>query len=67
MGSERPRHRLVLLRGNELGATAGWLAEGLEKEPRPTTLQSQFIAASQKAERKASEEELKQAQRIKTG
>lgn len=56
-----------LLQGNELEATAEWLAEGLEKEPRPTTLQSQFIGASQKAEREASEEELQQAQRIKTG
>ncbi len=56
-----------VLRGKELEEAEEWLAQGMEKEPRPTTLQSQFIAASWKAERKASEEAQRQAQRIKAG
>jgi WD40 repeat protein/tetratricopeptide (TPR) repeat protein len=44
------RDASFLLRGNDLKAADRWLSQGLEKEPQPTTLQTQYIFASGKAE-----------------
>ena len=38
-----------VLRGKDLHDAEEWLAQGPAKDPKPTTLQSQFIAASRKA------------------
>jgi WD40 repeat protein len=39
----------LLLRGDDLTNAEAWLASGLKKEPEPTALQAEFIAASRKA------------------
>ncbi|OUC12381.1 MAG: hypothetical protein B0A82_22685 [Alkalinema sp. CACIAM 70d] len=39
-----------LLRGNDLKAADRWLSQGLEREPKPTRLQTQYIVASGRAE-----------------
>ncbi len=39
-----------LLRGNDLKAADRWLSRGLDNDPKPTTLQTQYILASGKAE-----------------
>lgn len=44
------RDSSFLLRGNDLKAADRWLNQGLDKEPKPTTLQTQYILASGKAE-----------------
>ena len=43
------KDRSFLLRGSELVAAEGWLAAASGKEPEPTTLQSEYIAASRLA------------------
>jgi WD40 repeat protein len=43
------RERSFLLRGSELAAAEAWLASAAGKEPEPTTLQSEYIAASRGA------------------
>jgi WD40 repeat protein len=40
------RERSFLLRGSELAAAEAWLASGAGKEPQPTALQSEYVAAS---------------------
>ncbi|MGI0491537.1 TIR domain-containing protein [Alkalinema pantanalense CENA528] len=39
-----------LLRGNDLKTADRWLSQGLEREPKPTPLQTQYILASGQAE-----------------
>jgi WD40 repeat protein len=39
----------LTLRGPELAAAERWLAEGADKEPRPTALQAEYIVASRRA------------------
>jgi len=41
--------RSFLLRGKDLTEAEQWVAKGVEKEPKPTTLQSQYILASRQA------------------
>ena len=43
------KERSFLLRGSELVAAEGWLAGASGKEPEPTTLQSEYVAASRLA------------------
>jgi len=43
------RDRSLLLRGSELGAAEGWLASATGKEPEPTALQREYVAASRLA------------------
>jgi WD40 repeat protein len=43
------KERSFLLRGSELAAAEGWLAGASGKEPEPTTLQSEYVAASRLA------------------
>ncbi|MBE9032372.1 TIR domain-containing protein, partial [filamentous cyanobacterium LEGE 11480] len=45
------RNRSGLLRGHNLAEAEQWLALGANKEPRATTLQGEYIAASRKSER----------------
>jgi WD40 repeat protein len=40
------RERSFLLRGSELAAAEAWLTSGAGKEPQPSALQSEYIAAS---------------------
>lgn len=42
----------LLLRGSELESASRWLEENAEKQPPPTQLQHQFIAQSQRADRR---------------
>jgi WD40 repeat protein len=47
---EREGHdRSFHLRGKDLTEAEQWVAKGVEKEPKPTTLQSQYILASRQA------------------
>ena len=43
------RERSFLLRGSELGAAEAWLAGATGKEPAPTALQREYVAASRLA------------------
>ena len=47
--SDKGQGTARVLRGKDLQDAEEWLVQGPEKEPKPTTLQSQFIAASRKA------------------
>ncbi|NEP00833.1 MAG: TIR domain-containing protein [Symploca sp. SIO2E9] len=53
-----------LLRERDLEASERWLQQGVNKDPRPTELQSQYISASQKLRQKvqALEESYQQAE-----
>jgi WD40 repeat protein len=43
------RERSLLLRGSELAAAESWLARATGKEPEPTSLQREYVAASRVA------------------
>jgi hypothetical protein len=43
------RERSFLLRGSELAAAEAWLASAAGKEPQPTALQNEYVAASRVA------------------
>ena len=45
----RGEHRNQLLRGGDLAEAEAWLATSQEKDPRPTSLQARYLAASRKA------------------
>ena len=44
------RDKSLLLRGSELKRAEDWLAQGSQKEPQPTAIQTQYILASRQAE-----------------
>ncbi len=52
------RNQDSLLRGRDLAEAREWLSQGIEKEPRPTPLQTQYIAESSKAEAARQEKEI---------
>ena len=52
------RNQDYLLRGKDLAQAREWLSQGTEKEPRPTPLQTQYIAESSKTEAACQEKEI---------
>src|SRR5688572_11380197 len=49
--SDANKRKSLLLRDADMKAAESWLTRGVGKEPGPTTLQAEYIAASRKAER----------------
>ncbi|MEL7509023.1 MAG: TIR domain-containing protein [Cyanobacteria bacterium J06554_1] len=46
---DKGRREEVLLRGGDLTEAEQWMAQAVEKEPKPTTLQGKYVAASRGA------------------
>ena len=47
------RDRSFLLRGTDLKAAEGWLAEGVGKDPGPTVLETEYVVAAGSRTRRA--------------